>query len=101
RGSLLRFQDMYVDALKTFLKTLRRDEIIRPHLNVESAARSLYAVSRNCFRLYLMMESATRADLRAMLSQDLSTVFEGFLAQQVTVPRRAKRSAGKWQSKPR
>src|SRR5262249_14786756 len=95
RESVLRFQDMQGEALETFLESLRGNKIIRPDLDIESAARSLYAVSRNCFRLYLMKERATRADLRAMLSQDLSTVLRGFLIRQVAAGRRTKRSARK------
>ncbi len=93
RDSVLRFQGMHVDALRTFLLKLRQEEIIRADLDIDSAARSLYAVSRNCFRLYLMMETATPSNLRAMLRQDLSTVFRGFLAQQTTTRKEAKRRA--------
>lgn len=92
RDAILRFQEMHVDALTTFLKRLRRDRLIRADLAIPSAARSLYAISRNCFRLYLMKEDARPPDLRAMLRQDLSTVFRGFLAARLLPRRQAKRS---------
>jgi hypothetical protein len=91
RKSILQYQGIHIEALRTLLETLHRDGIIRRDLDIGSASRSLYAISRNCFRLYLMTESATPTALRAMLRQDLSTVFRGFLAQRVTVRRRAKR----------
>jgi len=93
RESALRFQGMHVEAFQTFLQGLRRDRIIRRDLDLESVARSLYAVSRNCFRIYLMVERASVADLRAMLRKDLSTVFRGLLAGEHTVRRQTKRSA--------
>jgi AcrR family transcriptional regulator len=91
RKSVLQFQDIHVEALRGYLEALRGEEIIRADLDLESASRALYAISRNCFRLYLMTERAGLADLRAMLRQDLSTVFPGFLSQGVAVRRRAKR----------
>jgi AcrR family transcriptional regulator len=91
RASILRFQDIQVDALRTFLENLHRKGVVRSDIDLESAARSLYAVSRNCFRLYLMTERATPAILRAMLKKDLSTVFRGLLAERPAQRQQAKR----------
>jgi hypothetical protein len=84
---------MHVEAFERYLGDLHKNGILRSDLDIESAASSLYSVSRNCFRLYLMRERATVADLRAQLRRDLSTVFRGFLDRQTAPHSRIKRSA--------
>ena len=91
RESILRFQNMHVEAIETFLYMLAADGRLRADVAIESASRVLHAIGRNSFRLYLMMEEATEADLWAMLEADLATAFQGFLAVQAASRRRPAR----------
>jgi AcrR family transcriptional regulator len=79
REEYLRLQSMHLGPIEQLLARFQRDRIIADDLNIESVARLLYAISRNCFRLYLMQEAAKITDLRKMLREDVRTALSGLL----------------------
>jgi hypothetical protein len=78
---------MHVAPLVAVLTTFQRDKIIRKNIDPESAARVLFAVSRNCFPLYFMIEDASISDLRQMPRRDLATEFLGYRPRPIVQPR--------------
>jgi AcrR family transcriptional regulator len=87
RDAYLRLQARQFEALRRLFVSLRRNALIARSVDERQAASLAYAVTRNNFRLFIMREDLTLADLEAMVRQDIKALFRGF--QPSTPPRRS------------
>jgi AcrR family transcriptional regulator len=77
REEFLRLLDLSAEPVERLLRALQKSDLIRPKLDIQSAARAVDAISRNCFRLYLMRERATIQDLEKLVRADVETLVVG------------------------
>lgn len=87
RQDFLEVQRVRGGFLVQLLRELKRRGHIAAGVNIDSAARVLTAVSRNCFRLYLMRDEATVADLKRMVTADVRTTVNGLGAAEISPDR--------------
>lgn len=80
RTSFMELQHFRVEALERLLAILKSRRQIRDDLECWIAARAIYGVARNGFRMYVMSEDSTIADLAAQIRQDIGIIFAGIRA---------------------
>lgn len=77
RADFVAVQETRLDWLGRTIEELKKRRQIRADLDEYVAARVIYAVGRNCFRMYLMDDHMTVGQLETNLRSDLSVAFNG------------------------
>lgn len=77
RSDYIALQTSRVTWLEQVLDLLKARGQVRPDLNCALAARIVYAIGRNSFRMYVMDEAMTVKQLERQIRSDIEVAFSG------------------------
>lgn len=77
RSDFIGLQSAREDWLRQMLELLKKRKQVRKDLDCAKAARTVYAIGRNSFRMYIMNDRTTEKQLEQQIRDDIGIAFQG------------------------